>query len=181
MRRTTLPYLYLVALATLAACSPSLNWRSARSEAHGLQMLLPCKPDKASREVRMAGTDLQLDMQGCEAAGTMFAVSHARLADPAQAGPALAGWKTAVLANMHAGSIQDQPFVLPGALALGEAVRTRATGQGADGRAVAAEAVWFARVGPAGVDVFHAVVYAQRQDAALGASADTFFAGLKFE
>ena len=63
MRRTAL---LLLCLAALAACSPSLNWRSVRSEAHGLQMLLPCKPDKASREVRMAGTDLQLDMQGCD-------------------------------------------------------------------------------------------------------------------
>jgi len=171
----------LAAVLGLAACQPALNWREVRSGVHRLVVLLPCKPDQGSREVPMAGTPVQLDMQGCEAAGSMFAVSHARLADPAQAGPALAGWKTAVLANMHAGSTQDQPFVLPGALALGEAVRTRATGQGADGRAVAAEAVWFARVGPAGVDVFHAVVYAQRQDAALGASADTFFAGLKFE
>ena len=165
----------------LAACQPSLNWRETRSDAHPLVALLPCKPDRGSREVPMGGAPVALDMLGCEAAGSMFAVSHVRLADPANAGALLAGWRTAVLANLHAVNPQDQPFTLPGGLGLAQSVRTRAVGQGPDGRPVAAEAVWFARSGPEGVDLFHAVVYAQRQDAALGTEAETFFAGLRFE
>jgi hypothetical protein len=112
----------------------------------------------------------------------MFAVSHVRLADPSTAGTTLAGWRTAVLANLHApNAVPTQPFELPGSLALTQAVRMRTTGQGPDGQPVAAEAVWFARAGSTGVDLFHAVVYAPRQDAALGAAADAFFAGLRFE
>ena len=169
-------------LLGLAGCQPALNWREARSDAHPLVALLPCKPDKGTREVPMGGSPVPLDMLGCDAAGATFALSHVRLADPAQAGPVLAGWRAAVLSNMRAaGAAQETPFTLSGALALPQSVRIGALGQRADGQAVAAEAVWFARAGPGGVDVFHAVVYATRQDAALMAAADTFFGGLRFE
>lgn len=171
----------LAAVCGVAACQPALNWREARSDSHPLVLLLPCKPDHGTREVPLGGAAVQLDMQGCEAAGATFAVSHARLGDPSAAGPVLSGWRAAVLANMRATSATDQPFTLPGAMTLAPSVRSRALGQRADGRSVAAQAVWFARVGSGGVDVFHAVVYAERQDAALEAAADTFFAGLKFE
>ena len=173
----------LVLAFGLVACQPALNWRETRSDLHPLVMLLPCKADKGVREVPMpGGRQLPLDMVGCEAGGATFAVSHVRLADPAEAGPVLAGWRTAVLANMRAaGPAQDQPFTLPGTMTLPQALRSSATGQGADGRAVVAQAAWFARVGPEGVDVFHAVVYAQRQDAALTTMADTFFGGFKFD
>ena len=172
MRRTAL---LVLCLAALAACSPSLNWRSVRSEAHALQMLLPCKPDKASREVRMAGTDLQLDMQGCDAAGATFAVSHVRLADARQAGATLAGWQAATLAHLHAADPQTQAFALPGSWS---GVRWALAGQRADGSPVNAQAVWFAHADPAGIDLFHAVVYADKLDPA---AAETFFTGLKFE
>ena len=159
----------------LAACSPSLNWRSVRSDAHALQMLLPCKPDQASREVDMAGAHLLLDMQGCDAAGATFAVSHVRLADAQQVAATLAGWQAATLAHLHAAPPQLQPFSLAGAWST---VRWAVTGQRADGQPVRAQALWFAHAGPAGVDLFHAVVYADKMDPA---AAETFFTGLKFD
>ncbi len=171
----------LLLSATLLACSPALNWRLVRSDAHPLLALLPCKPDTGAREVSMAGTPLRLDMQGCDAAGATFAISHVRLADATQAGEILAGWKTAVLHTLHASSAQEQPFAMPGAWPLPQALRVAAVGQRGDGQAVRAQAVWFARLSPAGVDLFHAVVYADRADKADLAAADTFFAGLKFE
>lgn len=173
-----LKVLILAGAAGLGACQPSLNWREVRSDTSSLVVLLPCKPDHGTREVPLGGRNVALDMQGCDAAGATFAVSHAVLADPAQAGQVLAGWKTAMLANMRAPASQDEAFNLPGALSLAQAVRSRATGQRADGRPVSAQAVWFARVGPGGVDVFHAVVYADKSSPEV---ADTFFGGLKFE
>ena len=170
--------LVLPLLGALMACSPALNWRKARSEAHALQMLLPCKPDAAKREVPMAGAQVQLDMQGCDAAGATFAVSHVRLPDASLAGPALAGWKTATLANLHASQAQERPFAIALGWPLPQALRIAASGQRADGSAVSAQAVWFARIGPAGVDLFHAVVYADKIDPAV---AETFFTGLQFE
>jgi hypothetical protein len=41
---------------------------------------------------------------------------------------------------------------------------------------LAAQAVWFARIGPAGADIYHALLLADSIDPAV---ADTFFAGLK--
>lgn len=175
MNGTFKPLFSLVLLA-LTACQPALNWRASRSDNSPLTALLPCKPDQATREVPMVGQTVTLDMLGCDAAGATFAISHARLPDPMQAGPALAGWRTAVLANMQATEVVETPFVLPGALGLPQTVRLRAQGLRADGRAVSAQAVWFARVDRGAVDVFHAVVYADRPDDAV---AQTFFDGLR--
>ncbi|MBC7682556.1 MAG: hypothetical protein H7172_09500 [Ferruginibacter sp.] len=170
IRRTT-----CLALAGLVACSPALNWRSVRSDAHALLMLLPCKPDHASRDVPMAGTTVALDMQGCDAAGATFAVSHVHLADATQTAAALAGWQAATLANLHAARPQPQAFNLPGGQF---GVRWAVAGQRADGRPVSAQAVWFARFQANGADLFHALVVADKADTAV---ADTFFTGLKFE
>lgn len=164
-----------LALAGLVACSPALNWRTARSDAHALKMLLPCKPDKATRDVSMAGAMVALDMQGCDAAGATFAVSHVRLVDATQASAALAGWQTATLATLHAASPPLQPFEIPGGQM---GVRWVVQGQRTDGRPVSAQAVWFARIQPDGIDLFNAVVLADKTDTAV---ADTFFTGLKFE
>ncbi len=163
-------------LALLAACSPALNWRTVRSDAHPLQMLLPCKPDSASREVPMVGQTVLLDMQGCEAAGATFAVSHVRLVDPTQAAAALAGWQTATLAQLHAQPSQAQPFAPHLSWALPQAQRLHLAGQRANGQPLQAQAVWFARIGPVGVDIYHALVLADTIDPAV---ADTFFASLK--
>jgi hypothetical protein len=123
----------------------------------------------------MAGATVALDMQGCDAAGTTFAVSHVRLADATQAPAALAGWQAATLANWRAPPVPPQPFVLPGGQM---GVRWAVRGQRADGHPVSAQAVWFARFQPEGVDLFHAVVVADTADTAV---ADTFFTGLQFE
>lgn len=171
----TIRLLTSLALAALAACSPALNWRTVRSDAHPLQMLLPCKPDHASRGVPMAGSSVVLDMQGCDAAGATFAVSHVRLADARQASEALAGWQTATLANLHAANPQQRAFELPGGQF---GVRWAMAGQRADGHPVSAQAVWFARIQSDGIDLFNAVVVADKADTAV---ADTFFTGLKFE
>ncbi|WP_394788856.1 hypothetical protein [Rhodoferax sp.] len=176
MRRTALPCLTLATL--LAACSPALNWRTVRSEAHTLQLLLPCKPDTASRDVPMAGKAVALDMQGCDAGGATFAVSHVHLADATLANATLAGWKTATLANLHASQALERPFSIAGGWALPQTLRISTTGQRADGQPVSAQAVWFARIGPGGADLFNAVVYAEKIDPAV---AETFFTGLKFD
>jgi hypothetical protein len=121
----------------------------------------------------MAGQTVALDMQGCDADGATFAVSHVRLADTGQAAAALAGWQTATLRTLHATSPQVQPFQIAGGQF---GLRWAVQGQRAHGRPLAAQAVWFAQPGPAGVDLYHALVLADTLDPAV---ADTFFAGLK--
>lgn len=165
-----------LALLWLAGCSPALNWRSVPLPEAALTITLPCKPDQATRTVELAGAPVELAMAGCEADGAMFAVSHAALADPSQAGAALTHWRAAVLANLGQGATAaDTPYAPPGVLPLPQSVRTVAQGQRPDGGAVSAQAVWFARaVGPQ-VRLYHAVVYTPKPRPEL---ADTFFAGL---
>lgn len=127
------------------------------------------------RRIDLAGAPALVHMAACEADGGTFAVACARLADPAQAGMALAHWRAAVLVSMAAGTPQDIPFVPPGALVLPQSVRTLARGQLPGGTPVALQAVWFARVQGPQLSACHAVLYGVQVRAAV---ADSFFAGL---
>ena len=162
----------------LAGCSPALNWRTVPVPEADITVLLPCKPDQATRTVELAGAPVALSMVGCEADGAMFAVSHAALADPAQVGAALTHWRAAVLARLGpqaAASAADTPYTPRGALPLPQSVRTVAQGQRADGSAVTAQAVWLARAAGPQVRLVHAVVYSTKPRPEV---ADQFFAGL---
>lgn len=164
-------------LPLLIACQPALNWRDARFQGAGLVALLPCKPDRGTRTVPLGGRDTALEMQGCDADGATFAIAHARAADPAQAGSALAHWRAATLNHLQAQAARESSFAPAGALALPQTVRVTATGRRPDGRPVQMQAVWFAHAEPDGVHLFHAAVYAERLPAQ---TADAFFGGLRF-
>lgn len=67
-----------VALAGLAACQPTHNWRLVRHEGAPVEALLPCKPERAQREVPLLGPDQgpqTLHMMGCDVAGRTFALA----------------------------------------------------------------------------------------------------------
>lgn len=165
-----LPVAVLLGIAA-TACSPTFNWREVRAEPTPLKALLPCKPDKASRPVPMAGREVQLQVLGCEAGGATFAVLHAELGEPGRSGEVLAQWQQATLANLRASGSQSAAFVPPGALALPQSVRVSASGRRADGSAVRSEAAYFAR----GTQVFQAVIFA---DEIRPEWAQAFFGGL---
>lgn len=165
----------LGSILALSACSPALNWReSSAGPAGALKLLLPCKPDRASRPMPLAGETVDLHMLGCEADGILFAVSWAEMKDASRTGPALAQWQAAMLAALRASTPQVQPFALKGADAQPGAVRVSAGGQRPNGGAVQALGVWFAR----GAQVFHAVMYADKLNAD---GTETFFSGLEFQ
>jgi hypothetical protein len=161
-------------LLTLAACSPTFNWREVRAEAMPLKAMLPCKPDKGARTVPMADRQVQLQVLGCEAGGATFALLSGDVVDPLRSGEVLAQWRQATLANLRSSGAQDRPFLPAGAMALPQSLRVTAVGQRADGSKVESQAVYFAR----GSQVVQAVIYADQVPAE---AADTFFAGLGFE
>ena len=165
--------------AWLVACNPTFNWREVDPDTSTLVALLPCKPDKASRVVSLAGRQpVVLDMLGCDAGGATFAIAHAEISDPAQAGEMLAQWRAVTLANLRATSSTDAPFTPKGSLALPQSVLVVASGQRADGHAVTAHAAWFAQSSSSGIQLFHAVVYANK----IGPEVtETFFSGLKLQ
>lgn len=179
--RFSAPVLIPMVLAFLSGCSPSFNWRTVRVDAPGLEMLLPCKPDKGSRSVPFAGQTVEMSMVGCEAAGATFAVAWAPLPPGVGVDDALTHWKTATLANLHAApppAVANHAAFIPfGALPLPQAIRMAATGQRANGEAVVADAAWFARRVGATTYVLNAAVYTAKPDALVAA---TFFDGIRF-
>jgi hypothetical protein len=69
---------------SLLACTPTFNWRDVSFEQAPVTALLPCKPDRGSRQVPLAGQQLTMHMAGCEAGGAMFAVALVELKDAQQ-------------------------------------------------------------------------------------------------
>jgi hypothetical protein len=159
---------------TLAACSPTFNWREVRAEPTALKAMLPCKPDKGARNVPMAGREVSLQVIGCDTGGATFAVMFADLGDAGRAGEALAQWKAASLSNMRSISSGENPFRPAGALALPQSVQVMAKGQRADGTKVESQAAYFAQ----GSHVFQAVIYAGQLKPEV---AEPFFSGLRFQ
>ena len=177
----TLRTLTGIAAALLAACTPTLNWRSVSLPEADLTITLPCKPDDARRTVEIAGKPTELSMVGCEADGALFAVSHTAITDAAQVGPALTQWRSAVIALLGDGAETasvNKPFALRGALVLPQSVRTVVQGRRPDGTPVVAQAVWFARASGPQVTLYHAVIYTDKVRPEL---ADPFFSGLKLQ
>ncbi len=153
----------------LAACSPSLNWRTV--PVAQLAALLPCKPDHAVRNVDLGGTPNTLSMWGCEAGGALFAVSHVRVEDPSSAPKVMLAWQQAALRNISGGTFQTPtgsgPAPMPG-------IRVQARGKRADGHAVQAQWAWFNQ----GADIYHLAVYASDLTPAM---TETFFTELRWQ
>lgn len=155
-------------LIGLAACSPSLNWRTV--PVAQLAALLPCKPDYAERQVDLAGTPRALSMWGCEAGGAMFAVSHLRIDAPATPIQVMAAWQLAALRNLPGSRPQELAFKAPAVAgqAAMPGVLVIANGHQAGGQKIQAQMAWFSR----GNDVYHLAVYAPELTPAM---TETFF------
>lgn len=164
----------LAGVAALAGCSPALDWREVRLEAAPLKAVMPCKPEKGSRQVVMAGRPVTLDALACEAGGSAFALLSADIGGPASADVSLGQWQAASLATIRGRTVRESRFVPGGALDLPRSVQVVASGQRADGKAVEAQAACFAR----GNHVFQAVVYSEQLEPR---ATEPFFAGLRFE
>ncbi len=172
------PLAVLVAGAALA-CSPAFNWREAPVGGDGLVALLPCKPDRATRDVTLAGERVALEMAGCEAGGATFTVARTLAADVPQAAARLRAWQESIAANLRAAAPQSEPAVVRGAVAEPPPVRTLASGVDAQGRPVQAQSLWFAaprNAPPGGLALYQASVLGEPREP--GAAA-VFFEGLR--
>ena len=143
----------------LSACQPSLNWRNVQMPETTLSFELPCKPDKTTKPVTMAGQALELSVVGCEAGDAVWAVMSAKLSADADRTELLKGWRQATLQNMRANQIEDATWMPARMTALPGALRLKAIGTTAKGEPVRADAVWFAHLEGDSVRVVHAVVY----------------------
>jgi len=138
-----------------------------------MTVLLPCKPDRASKSVPLGGRETRLSMTGCEAGGAMYALAVAELSDAGSVGEVLAQWQALTLTHMRADASTQQrkPMPVPGADGPSPLLLS-ARGSHPDGQATEGQALFFAR----GTRVFQAVIYAPRINAE---AAETFFRGMK--
>lgn len=165
----------LTGLLCLAACNPTFNWRTVRADGAPLQALMPCKPDRAEREVPLGGPLATLHLLSCDAGGLSFAVAWVDAAEPARAEPALAAWRRAtLLAVMADPALADEAAAQwPAKLAGADHVMGLQT-QGRDhrGQPIALRALHATQ----GQRVLHAAIYGPAIPAEL---ATTFFDGLQ--
>lgn len=179
------------AIVALAACSPTLNWRTVQVQGAPLQALLPCDAQTATRPVELGLGTVQMTMQGCDAYYATYAISHFLVRQPERAAETLSYWQAAVLGQLNPApqgepaqsarplhAVGDGAFRPAGALNLPQSLRTTFEGVGPQGWKLTGHAVWFASLEPEGVRVYHAVIYA---DKPRPQAADTFFAGLKLQ
>jgi hypothetical protein len=170
--------LVIASVVGLAACSPTFNWREAHwSQDTALTVMLPCKPDLASRPMRVGDQTLTMRMMGCEAGGALFAVAVVSVIDTPHAIEVQRQWQQAMLGNMQAdvspSRLKQEGLVFRGASEQPHPMRIQAQGKRHNGQALSAQALWFARGG----QLYHAAIYAEQLDAEV---AQTFFEGLRF-
>jgi len=170
------PPIWVALVLTLAACSPTYNWRELRDNAIPLKAILPCKPDRGARVVPLDGQARTLHMHSCEAGGQTFAIGWVDLPAEAEAADVLAAWRQATLATLRMDADRatdpsfDWPVRAPGAdLVLG----LHATGQRQDGVAVQVHTAYFVH----GSRAYQAAIYGQRIPPEVTA---TFFEALRF-
>jgi hypothetical protein len=168
----------------LTACSPALDWRTLDIGEAAVAVTMPCKPDRATRSVPLAGSDVALSMVGCDADGGTFAVSYATLEDPAKVTAALQHWQAAVVQGLKGGAsaqaldgsdVHRSDWLPRGARPLPGAVRVVAKGSGPNGKTTHMQAVWFARVVGSKLLVYHAVYFSPQAKPEV---ADGFFGGI---
>ena len=163
-----------LAATTLAACSPTLNWREARPEGSGFVVMFPCRPQHQQRDVALAGSVVAMRMNACSAGGANFALATIDAGDPGRVTPDLAALRTQLLANLGGAAVEQQPLTLAGATPNPESVRLHAVGKRPDGSRVVADGAFFVK----GLTLYQATVLAG-DDGPGREAVDTFFGAIR--
>lgn len=138
----------------MVACAPSLDWREVRPAGTPLQLLLPCKPTSQQRNVSLAAAVVPLTLVACQAGNLTWALSHADVVDPAQVGAALLALRAAAQAKMGAPTTPWAAMKTAGATPHAESGMAAFAAAGPDGRQVQMHIGVFAH----GTRVFQATV-----------------------
>jgi hypothetical protein len=159
-----------------AACTPALNWREVRFESSDASLLMPCKPDQASRPIALSakgrGVSANLQLLGCEASEMQFTFGQIILPPDVSATDAIRAWQQASLAPLNAApsDAKDDAFDLKGSLPLPQPIRRRlktATHQ--------VQWLWWAK----GHTVFQVAMYGDTNTKAFDDTAEVYLSGIK--
>jgi len=91
-----------LACLSLAACSPTFNWRDYSSQDAPFRVMFPDKPATHTRSIDLNGLKVNMTMTAAQVDGSTFAVGTAEAPDAAQAEAALEAMKTALVNNIGA-------------------------------------------------------------------------------
>jgi hypothetical protein len=164
----------------LSACSPAQNWRDVSFEGSALKVQLPCKPDRTTRAVPLAGGSVDLQVVGCKSESSMVAVMTATLPTGADANEAMVVWQKAALDNARVerplAPEQQQTWHRSTHLPLTTSIRVQVMGLLVNGEPVAMDAVWGALAEGDRLRLIHAVVYDKNKPTEL---ANTLFESFK--
>ncbi|WP_310625630.1 hypothetical protein [Limnohabitans sp.] len=170
-------WMLLLALATtLYGCTPALNWRQVNTNASGLTVLLPCKPDHATRMVmmRVVSSDVEtsLSLQGCEASNMQFTFGDMAVPLGLTTTEAIQAWRLASLAALHRPPTDAVPqsWAMSGPPAQTLAVRANVVTE-----KIQVQRAWFAYGGK----IYQAAVYGSAKEKGLSDAAETYFSGIK--
>jgi len=176
MTRSKISALLLLSALCVVACSPALNWRQLSLDSGRVQVLLPCKPDRGSRDVNLRadkpGLPVALQLQGCEASGMHFTFGYMTVPEGMSVSGAMAAWRLASLAPLQLGDKTSQPsdWQLQGARVETPPIKTRVMTNKHQ-----AHFVWFAH----GQNIYQAAVYGTNLEKGLPEAAETYFSGIK--
>ena len=169
--RASMAWLALIMVFGLASCTPALNWRAVSVEC--LATWLPCKPDRAQRQLEMEGQTIQIQMAGCEAQGVMYAVSQAKVPEASESEAVAAAWQNASLKQMQASDPQRSVFQPRGENQV-QGRFFKATGARSNGEVLQARLVWVVKGG----EIFHLAMYGATLSAE---QADPFFSEVNIQ
>ena len=93
--RTAHFFIAIGCLAAVLGCTPAFNWREVSFDGLPVTALLPCKPDRGTRSVVLAGAPRDMVMAGCQAGGAIFTVAVVSAGDAAVAVQLTAALKAA--------------------------------------------------------------------------------------
>lgn len=169
--RTRLPILSLA--CALAACTPTLDWRTVRPDGSGLEALFPCKPAGHARQLTLAGEAVEMTLYACTAGGATYAVGFADVGQLQRVERALAELSAAAARNIGAAGLPAvAPLRVEGMTPHPQAGRQSLAGQLADGQRVEEQVAVFAR----GTRVFQATMVGAKLDAE---AVESFFGALR--
>lgn len=161
----------LIMVLGLAGCTPALNWRAINLD--GMSTWLPCKPDRAQRQLEIGEQKIIMEMAGCEAQGVMYAVSHARVQAASESQAVTVAWQKASFKQMLAGAPQQSVFQTRGEKpATGQFFKL--TGARSNGQVLEAQLAWVVL----GTEIYHLAMYSQ---AITSDQADPFFSEVKIQ
>ena len=163
----------MLAVSCLVACSRTLDWREFVPEGSGLRVTFPCRPDRHTRPVLLAGAKTQMDMLVCSAGEATYALSFVDVTEPSRVSATLLELRTAAVGNVQGAAPLVVPWQIQGMTPNDEARRLSISGRRPDGVAVQMHAAFFTR----GLRVYQAAVIGTLP---APPAVEAFFSGLKF-